>query len=528
MFNSKIQTTYGGDVKVLQLTLLISLFFYTVSCNPIDTSGTEKSTEASSQPTDNTTSTGTPKSEPSTTKININPDKLPETKKELFNLAIERMKSIRMDMITGKTKKIMQMSADKGHEGAKYSIEIIKNSETDVFHKPKLHIGKMFYDGEIVSKNYSTAFHLFKISSEGIKTGIPNFYVGKMYYEGTGVEKNYDIAIEHLSKSVKSLSISKEQEQTKEAVLYLANAYYLGNNDERFLKKTVDTLLYFYGFNNIDEDEKNLFFEKICNKATIEKLYGKNIEELTELEMEDISTGQYEIARTLRLKNNVGLKLKKLSPDDLERIKANLERLVNQCLNTAIKFGSANAMYDIGRRKHKEKDVAKPNLEAVTLITKAAEKNHAWAQYYLAGMYSNGDSVKKDMAKATYWYKESAENGQKHAQYIMGKSYYKGIRVEQDYKKAVELLTKSAKQKVTGAAILLGSIYYSGIGIKKDLVQSYAWGSYACSKIYKHKLNQPQIDRCNAFVSKAEKSMSKSQLKKATKLSEEYQKKYKY
>ena len=51
------------------------------------------------------------------------------------------------------------------------------------------------------------------------------------------------------------------------------------------------------------------------------------------------------------------------------------------------------------------------------MYQKAAENEHAEAQYKLATSYYNGEGTEKDLKKAFHWYRKAAENGNIKAQH---------------------------------------------------------------------------------------------------------------
>ena len=66
-----------------------------------------------------------------------------------------------------------------------------------------------------------------------------------------------------------------------------------------------------------------------------------------------------------------------------------------------------------GRLLRQGQGVAKDEVEAVKWYRKAAEQNHAAAQYNLGVCYANGQGVAKDEVEAVKWYRKAAE--QNHA-----------------------------------------------------------------------------------------------------------------
>ncbi|PKQ70985.1 tetratricopeptide repeat protein [Aeromonas sobria] len=72
------------------------------------------------------------------------------------------------------------------------------------------------------------------------------------------------------------------------------------------------------------------------------------------------------------------------------------------------------------------------NKQAVMWWRKAAEQNHAQAQYRLGLMYSLGDGVPEDYRLAVVWTRQAAEQGHAKAQASLGWMYTLGQGVERD------------------------------------------------------------------------------------------------
>jgi len=108
-----------------------------------------------------------------------------------------------------------------------------------------------------------------------------------------------------------------------------------------------------------------------------------------------------------------------------------------ETVNDEIKEASDIAYKFTQKKKYKE---AFPHLEI------AANGGDAWAQNQLGFMYSDGDGVTQDYAKALYWREKAANQGYKFAQNMLGHTYYYGKGVIKDYRKALSWYEKSAAQ----------------------------------------------------------------------------------
>ena len=117
------------------------------------------------------------------------------------------------------------------------------------------------------------------------------------------------------------------------------------------------------------------------------------------------------------------------------------------------------------------------NLDRVfELYARSAELGHAIAQYNLAMMYSNGESVYVDYQQAVYWFRKSAKQEFAPAQYRLGELYYfeKG-GLPRDLDKAVVLFEKSAQQDDPDAQMNLAMLCGTGEGVPLDADKALLW-----------------------------------------------------
>ena len=155
--------------------------------------------------------------------------------------------------------------------------------------------------------------------------------------------------------------------------------------------------------------------------------------------------------------------------------------------------------------------------KAFRLLKPFAEQGHAAVQAILGYMYTTGNGVPKDDAKAVYWYLKAAEQGNAKAQANFGGLYGQGVGVPKDAAKEVYWYRKAAEQGVAQAQGNLGAMYHNGVGVPEDYVQAYAWSSIAAAQ-----------GRGMAKENKGEvkKVMTREQIAKGQELAAEYWKKY--
>ena len=114
--------------------------------------------------------------------------------------------------------------------------------------------------------------------------------------------------------------------------------------------------------------------------------------------------------------------------------------------------------------------------EVFEQYARSAELGHAVAQYNLAMMYSNGESVYVDYQQAVYWFRKSAEQKFAPAQYRLGEMYYfeKG-GLPGDLGKAIELFNHAANQGDPDAQMNLAMLYGTGEGLPSDTGKALFW-----------------------------------------------------
>jgi TPR repeat protein len=118
--------------------------------------------------------------------------------------------------------------------------------------------------------------------------------------------------------------------------------------------------------------------------------------------------------------------------------------------------------------------------EVFELYARSAELGHIVAQYNLAMMYSNGESVYVDYQQAVYWFSKSASQDFPPAQYRLGEMYYfeKG-GLPKDLDKAVVLFRQAAELNDPDAQLNLAMLHATGDGLPLDTEKALHWMTQA-------------------------------------------------
>jgi TPR repeat protein len=120
--------------------------------------------------------------------------------------------------------------------------------------------------------------------------------------------------------------------------------------------------------------------------------------------------------------------------------------------------------------------------EAVRWYRKAAEQNHAEAQYALGYCYENGEGVDQDYSEAVIWYRKAAGQNFAPAQYNLADCYRRGDGVSENMEEAVQWYRKAAEQGDADAQYKLGMCYQYGQGVVKDEAEAEKWQDKAREK----------------------------------------------
>ncbi|MCH8491515.1 MAG: hypothetical protein LAT81_16550 [Oceanicaulis sp.] len=131
----------------------------------------------------------------------------------------------------------------------------------------------------------------------------------------------------------------------------------------------------------------------------------------------------------------------------------------------------AEEQFQLGLKHSQKQDYA----EAMIWFRRAAEQEHAVAQFYLGNMYLFGRGVDRDYSEAVHWYRLAAEQGDSLAQKELGRFYLIGRGVPQDHAEAVIWFRRAAEQGNLRAHIFLGNMYELGQGGRQDYAEAVHW-----------------------------------------------------
>lgn len=109
------------------------------------------------------------------------------------------------------------------------------------------------------------------------------------------------------------------------------------------------------------------------------------------------------------------------------------------------KNGDVSSTYWFGKLLLEGKGVKSDKQKAITMLTKAADKNFPMAFYQLGECYKNGTGVDKDAAKATEYYGKAAARDLDLGKWAYAMALKNGDGIEKDFEYALYWFSRSIK-----------------------------------------------------------------------------------
>ena len=164
-------------------------------------------------------------------------------------------------------------------------------------------------------------------------------------------------------------------------------------------------------------------------------------------------------------------------------------------LEKAAEAEHASAQYALANIYLAGEAVAKDVTKATELFTRAAKQGHDYAAYQLGKQFLQGEETEKDVEAAIRWLKQSAAANNQYAQYSLGKLYLDGEDVEKDVRTAITYLKESAAHNNAFAEYRLGRLYLLGEDVEANVKEAIQWleqsasqgnqyAQYALGKLY--------------------------------------------
>lgn len=144
--------------------------------------------------------------------------------------------------------------------------------------------------------------------------------------------------------------------------------------------------------------------------------------------------------------------------------------------------GVANIQNDVAIRYMLGNGTPQNLNKAFVWFEKAANQNHAEAQYHYATFILNGYATTKSPEKAIPWFRKSALQGNVKAQNSLGILHMIGLGTKIDYVESFKWNEKAAQGGVADAMYNLAQQYEKGAGVDKNSYNAVYWYEQAAKQ----------------------------------------------
>lgn len=340
-------------------------------------------------------------------------------------------------------------------------------------------LGKIFYEGIGVEKDYAEARQLFEsAAAEGMPEAL--YRLGRMYHEGLGVGRDDALAFDYLEQAV--------DKDNMEAKALLGKMYFEGDGVATNRLEGVDLLSQASRFGIL---EAQLYLgEAFVNGRGIAKdvnLAAAQVKDAAEAgdARARVIYGQALMDTGFAPKPDPALAIEFLTGPaaDGDAVAQRLlgeiyyhglvasqqdEALAGKYFIMAAAKGDIESsrylaeMYDTG------KGVSRDRVKAAEYLERLADEGDVPAMNRLGELYLRGDGVPRNEKKAFDYFRRMAETGKPEALCRLGRMYYDGIGVERDVKEAIRLFSEAERKGSLEAAVPLGEMYFEGEHLPQD------------------------------------------------------------
>ncbi|KAI8068944.1 hypothetical protein BDF21DRAFT_425802, partial [Thamnidium elegans] len=348
----------------------------------------------------------------------------------------------------------------------------------------KTYIGKMYYDGLGMTKDYNTALIWYKLAAD-VEEPASQYMIAIMYHEGkVGSNPDYQQALEWYQKSAKNGYISAmkcfalmhfEGQGTAKnhriALYWFKEAFDKGDSDTVYLI----ALIYLLGGHGVDRDFDlaEIWCMKIVAKETPQSmlitgmLYG----------FRDDSKQSWEKAfewMTKAAKYNVGAPQMLLGNFYLDGLGCEKDyNLAIEWYKKAAENGERTAIAQIAIMYHYGYGVPVNYNEALRLYQKAGDCGEALNGIGI--LYQGGLGVYQSHSAAMFYFEKVIEMDLNDAFNSIGDVYKYGYDRDMDLEMAFNYYTKSANSFDKDGMLNLGLMYMEGSGTKANKDQALYW-----------------------------------------------------
>lgn len=144
-------------------------------------------------------------------------------------------------------------------------------------------------------------------------------------------------------------------------------------------------------------------------------------------------------------------------------------------LKAKAESGNAQAQVELGEAYEDGKNTTKNLTLAEKWLSKASEKECAYANFRLSKLYFFEEATVTQRKRGFYLAQKLAKQGSAEAQEMLGRMYILGFNVKSDIKTGLYWITKASDNGHYFASQRMGWLYEHGRYVKKDEAIAFSW-----------------------------------------------------
>ena len=272
--------------------------------------------------------------------------------------------------------------------------------------------------------------------------------LGKMYYKGVYVDKDYSEALAWFEKAA--------NQNFKHSYFYLGYLYVFGDIEKQDFKKGRDYL------------EKALAIGSASAADNLGVMYSKG---LSVKPNPKTAANYFLAAAKLRENEEPYAYAANVFLFGYWGVEINFD-MARKYFKKGLKNGSAMAMNNLGEMYRLGQGVTIDYLKAISLYKKAIEKEDEVAMFNMSEFYRDGLGVKKNANKEFEWMERSANSGFLPAYVDLSRMYKNATGTNKDIIKSIEWLKKGVEEELSSAIYEMSRRLYTGDEISQNIEEA--------------------------------------------------------
>lgn len=346
------------------------------------------------------------------------------------------------------------------------------------------HMGKLYYNGEHVQRDYAKAREFFERAG-GQNDTEALVMMGKMYYLGRGFAKNADLAYRLLEQAIKNGYDEPPGVIAYYMMAKMKNAAAYSNIDVvgSAFSAALDLMTgnFQRGLTKGAQTQAQVLAAHKNPRALLRQL-PMQAQQLAGVDVaQNPGAGLSSLRNAAAQKDPAALNNLGVLYWNGEVVEPNMIEAVELIVQAADR-GNVEAVANLGLLYFDAGAVDSKNYpKALEFLGKAAQSKHVEAMNLTGQCYLDGLGVTKDYAQARNWFSEAAMRGNPEAMKNLGYMCVTGTGVAQNYDEAYRWFKAAADRGNAKAMYNLAEMYRTGSGVQKNYRNAASWARKSAS-----------------------------------------------